>query len=219
MQISSPYIPKKQKALRWLELIILFIGLPSLYLLKQIPFHKAVPLALAFLFCLILLLQDKSFDRKQLRLGDRAAWRPWWKPMLLRFALFAVATTALVYFWMPDRLFSLFDYPRLMILIWTLYPLWSVVPQELIFRPFFFHRYPMILRHPQALLWLNAALFSFAHIIFRNEVALIATFAGSFMFSRTYKQTGSLLAVSIEHALYGNWVFTVGLGKFFYLPL
>jgi hypothetical protein len=28
--------------------------------------------------------------------------------------------------------------------------------------------------------------------------------------------TGSLLTSSIEHALYGCWLFTVGLGQFFY---
>ncbi|MFW5694735.1 MAG: hypothetical protein ACOCYB_06180 [Alkalispirochaeta sp.] len=35
------------------------------------------------------------------------------------------------------------------------------------------------------------------------------------LFSRTWLRSRSALAVSIEHALYGFWLFTVGLGSYF----
>ena len=34
------------------------------------------------------------------------------------------------------------------------------------------------------------------------------------MFARTWRRTDALLVVAFEHALYGAWVFTVGLGDF-----
>jgi len=66
---------------------------------------------------------------------------------------------------------------------------------------------------------LNAALFSFSHIIFRNWLAIVLTFAGGLMFAWTYRKSKSLMVVFIEHMLYGNFIFTVGIGQYFYLPL
>jgi hypothetical protein len=40
--------------------------------------------------------------------------------------------------------------------------------------------------------------------------------AAGWIFARRYQQTRSLLATSIEHALYGVLAFTVGLGDLFY---
>ena len=39
---------------------------------------------------------------------------------------------------------------------------------------------------------------------------------GGYIFASTYKKTKSLLIVSIEHALYGNTIFFLGLGWFFW---
>ncbi|MHB1155946.1 MAG: hypothetical protein ACYC26_03800 [Phycisphaerales bacterium] len=36
------------------------------------------------------------------------------------------------------------------------------------------------------------------------------------MFTRTYQRTGSLLLAGIEHALYGDLLFTIGLGHYLY---
>jgi len=68
-------------------------------------------------------------------------------------------------------------------------------------------------------IFINALLFSFSHIIFNNWLAIILTFFISFLFAYTYKKSNSLLVVSLEHALYGNLIFTVGIGDFFYLSL
>jgi hypothetical protein len=39
---------------------------------------------------------------------------------------------------------------------------------------------------------------------------------GGVLFSKTWEDTGSLFLVSLEHALYGCWIFTLGLGEWFY---
>jgi uncharacterized protein len=57
------------------------------------------------------------------------------------------------------------------------------------------------------------------HIVFRNPVAVILTLAGGILFARRQLQTGSLVVSSFEHAIYGCFVFTIGLGQFFYARL
>jgi len=64
----------------------------------------------------------------------------------------------------------------------------------------------------------NAVLFAFAHILFRNWVAVIGSFVAGLLWATTYLKSRSLLVVSIEHALYGNFVFTLGIGYYFYAP-
>jgi hypothetical protein len=62
----------------------------------------------------------------------------------------------------------------------------------------------------------GAAGFAFMHVIFRNWVAVPLTFAGGLLFAVRDAETGSLATSSFEHALYRCWLFTVGLGRFFY---
>jgi hypothetical protein len=44
------------------------------------------------------------------------------------------------------------------------------------------------------------------------------TLLGGTLFAFTYHRTRSLLACSVEHALYGCFVFTIGLEQLFYYP-
>lgn len=58
--------------------------------------------------------------------------------------------------------------------------------------------------------------FTDMHIIFENPLAVILTLLGGVVFARTYEETGSLITSGIEHALYEGFIFTIGLGKYFY---
>jgi membrane protease YdiL (CAAX protease family) len=62
----------------------------------------------------------------------------------------------------------------------------------------------------------SAAAFAFLHIIFRNWIAVALTFAGGLLFAARYAETDSLFTSSFEHTLYGCWLFTIGLGQYFY---
>jgi hypothetical protein len=60
------------------------------------------------------------------------------------------------------------------------------------------------------------------HLVFRNPIAPTLTFFGGILFAWRYQHTQSLALSSLEHALYGCLLFTVGLGQYFYggtLPL
>jgi membrane protease YdiL (CAAX protease family) len=92
----------------------------------------------------------------------------------------------------------------------------SVYPQGLVYRAFFFERYRSLFPNPAVLIAMSAVAFSFAHIIFRNPIAVGFTLIGGFLFAWRYGETRSLFTSSFEHALYGCWMFTVGLGDYFY---
>jgi membrane protease YdiL (CAAX protease family) len=93
-----------------------------------------------------------------------------------------------------------------------------------IYRVFVMHRYRSLLpldgrKQEWALICLSAFTFSFMHIVFRNPVAVVLTLIGGVIFARRQMRTRSLFVSSLEHALYGCFLFTVGLGDFFYARL
>ena len=98
----------------------------------------------------------------------------------------------------------------------VLYPVLSVYPQGLLYRAFFFDRYADLFPGKWTMILASAAAFAFMHIVFRNWPAVALTFAGGLLFAVRYAETGSLTTSCFEHALYGCWLFTVGLGQYFY---
>jgi hypothetical protein len=107
--------------------------------------------------------------------------------------------------------------PALWLLIATFYPLLSVLPQSVFWRVFFVQRYAPLLGHGAAMLVAGALAFAFAHIVFRNAVAVLLTALGGLFFLHTYLVTGSLVVSSLEHAAYGVAAFTFGIGRSLYL--
>jgi membrane protease YdiL (CAAX protease family) len=108
--------------------------------------------------------------------------------------------------------------PILWITICFFYSFFSVLPQELLYRSFFFSRYNTLFKSPFSLIIINAIAFSLAHSIFNNIYISILTLIGGFVFAATYHKTKSLLFTSIEHAIYGSWLFTLGIGEYLAFP-
>lgn len=196
------------------ELLGIFVILPAiLYVLLPIPIMPIL-WTIAFI-CIWAIFIDKTFDRDSL-------WRSYelkkhYKIMLKQFIVIAAVIMALVYFFIPDHFFSLIkEDPLLWALIVVLYPLISVYPQELLYRTFFFHRYRMLFNKKWQIITVNALLFGYMHIIFENWVAVGLTILGGFLFASMYERTRSTLLVSVTHALYGDLIFTIGLGTYFY---
>ena len=109
-----------------------------------------------------------------------------------------------------------FAYPRFWLLLMVLYPVIGATLQEIIFRGFFFHRYAGLFPDRWILLVVNAASFALFHLVYWNPVAVVLSFAGGLLFAWRYLRTGSLLAVAIEHGLWGDLLFTVGIGRFIF---
>ena len=106
--------------------------------------------------------------------------------------------------------------PRLWCLIMVLYPILSVYPRGIIYRAFLFERYRSLLGGGWGVVLSSAAAFAFVQIVFRSFLAVALTLPAGLLFAVRYWQTGSLLASSAEHALYGCAIFTIGLGRWFY---
>jgi membrane protease YdiL (CAAX protease family) len=197
-----------------LEFSFVFIGLPLLIFSRVLPNLPIPYLLAAALAAFLILRQDPSFDSA--RLLSWSGLRPC-MPLLLRDAVFLAVLGAAVRIFAPELLFSLLKRaPLLWILVMLLYPLLSVYPQELLYRAFFFHRYQPLFGSGWTMLLASAFAFGFVHIIFGNWLAVGLCVIGGFLFSLTYLHSGSLLLTCIDHALFGNFIFTIGLGQFFY---
>jgi membrane protease YdiL (CAAX protease family) len=108
----------------------------------------------------------------------------------------------------------------------VLYPIFSVYPQEIAFRGMVHHRYRVVFVRflgtlgpgavRIALVLMSAVVFSWAHVVMLNPWAIGFCLIGGLLFADTYERSRSLAAVSIEHALYGCWMFTAGWGYYFY---
>ena len=117
----------------------------------------------------------------------------------------------------PEWLFSFVSsHANFWLVVMFAYPVLSVVPQGVIYRAFFRERYAALFPDKTVRMLVATACFSFCHVFFLNPWALLLTFAGGMMFWRTYEKTGSLLLANLEHALYGDLVFTIGYGAFLY---
>lgn len=150
---------------------------------------------------------------------DGGALKQWgiWKPILIRFVVSAIAMTGLLFVLVPDKFLELpTERPLLWMMIMVMYPMISVVPQEFIFRTFFFERYKSLFPSRTAMVTASALAFGFAHIILQNWVAVGLTLVGGFYFASTYHKRRSMAMVWAEHALYGCFLFTIGLGTYFY---
>lgn len=107
--------------------------------------------------------------------------------------------------------------PSLMLMIALFYPFLSALPQEIVFRPLFFRRYEAILTsRADVAIVLNAAVFSFAHLMYWSWVVAGMTFAGGLMFAYSYRMRGNFPEAVVAHALAGIVIFALGLGVYFY---
>ena len=165
--------------------------------------------------CMLLLCKDPDFDRRQLVRCN--GFLPWLKGLPLTFILPAAGLAIACAVFRYDLLFA---FPRNHTLIWllvmVLYPLLSVYPQELIYRTFFFHRYSRLFPTEFSRIVMSGFCFGLAHLFFANWIAPVLTALGGVLFARTYSRSGSTLLVSVEHSLWGNFIFTIGLGWYFY---
>ena len=204
-----------ERRYRLVEFTGLFILMPGLLALRTVHIPFIALLYSAFGICLFLLLRDRTFNRSHL--WSPSAIRNGLGRMLGLYAAGAFFLAALVYRVLPDQFLRFpLERPLVWAAVMILYPLLSVWPQNVIYRCFIFHRYQCLFTTPNAMLWASALAFSWAHVIFQNWVALAITLPGGLIFAATYMRTRSAFAASVEHALYGCLVFTVGLGQSLY---
>ncbi|MGF1501267.1 MAG: CPBP family intramembrane glutamic endopeptidase [Paracoccaceae bacterium] len=198
----------------WAEMLVLFVGVPVLMLV----FFGHYPLFGALLFLAAIaagLLQvTPGFSFGELLRGPLLGeWR-----LILAFALLTAASTAALAIWLVPWRFLAMPTERtgLWLMIMIAYPIASVLPQELIYRPLFFRRYGALWGGPALRVIANGALFAVGHLFYQNPVAILCTLGAGILIGAAYERTGSFPLAVVLHALAGQIMFTMGLGVFFY---
>ena len=150
---------------------------------------------------------------------DKTRLKNIWLRVILQFLISAKLITLFVILAYPDELFKVpTTKPSLWIGISFVYVFLSVIPQEYIYRVFFFSRYQGLFTKPWAMIIASTICFCMVHLMFNNSLVMLLTLIGGLLFSITYYQSKNYTMCVIEHSLYGLWLFTVGLGDMLAFP-
>ncbi len=196
------------------EAVALYAGVPVLMTATFGLYPPLAALGALTILAIWLLNRTPGFEWRELLRGPVLKAWPIIGIYTLITAAFMLTLTLLL---VPERLFSFpRTQPQLWLMVMLLYPLLSVVPQVLIYKPLFFRRYGGLFPDPRIAIVLNGVAFSLGHLFYMNPVALGVTFVGGMMMSWAYLRTGSFLLACVLHMIAGQLIFTVGLGTFFY---
>ncbi len=201
----------------WIEFVLLYVGVPVLiWVIRRSMGGLVIPVLVvtgAGLFAMLWFAPD--FDRRRLWNSDRFRERV--RRPVQRFVIGAAVLASIVVLAAPDLLFSFIrESPKTWAIVVVVYPCLSVYPQEIIFRAYPFYRYRRIFPTDASMVLVTATGFAMAHLVFAHWISLSLSFVGGILFARTYLRTRSTLQSSVEHALWGLFIFTIGLGAYFY---
>jgi membrane protease YdiL (CAAX protease family) len=195
-----------------LESILLYFVPPLLVVTGLLPKVAIMPLLWIVFFYSITVIHRSGANVLRFHI-DRTVLQV----VLARFFVLGALMTLFVILFCPQLLFSMpKEHTGLWLMILFLYPPLSALVQEIVFRAFFAYRFETILKGRTVFLLSNGILFAYIHSVFGNAIAVVFSFIGAFLFMSTYLKTRSVAMSAIEHALYGNLIFTLGIGNFFY---
>ena len=193
-----------------LEFFFIFFILPSAIFFLDSSTIVFLTLYLVFTLSIVILYFDKSFSFTSLR--KKVDWK-----FIIIFSLIFLSLSFFYVILVDKDL--LFIFPKnnfeLWLLVILIYPFLSVIPQEIVYRVFFFQRYFPNERSFYFLTLLNMIVFSYGHIVFNNVHAILITAIVSPVFTYAYLKK-SFFTCIILHALGGQIIFTLGLGKYFF---
>ena len=196
--------------LKKLEFFFIFLIIPSTIFFLDSSIIIFLSLYLVSILSLVILYFDKTFLFTSLKKKID------WKFVIIFSVIFFFL--GFFYLLLVDKNL-LFIFPKTNFKLWLIvifiYPFLSVIPQELVYRVFFFQRYfPNIYRFYFPA-FLNLVVFAYGHLVFSNMHAIIITAIVSPIFTYAYLKKSFLTCV-ILHTLGGQIIFTLGLGKYFF---
>lgn len=196
--------------LKKLEFFFIFLIIPSTIFFLDSSIIIFLTLYLVSILSLVILYFDKTFLFTSLKKKID------WKFVII----FSVIFFFLGFFYvlLVDKNL-LFIFPKTNFKLWLIvifiYPFLSVIPQELVYRVFFFQRYFPNINRFYFPMFLNLVVFAYGHLVFSNVHAIIITAIVSPIFTYAYLKKSFLTCV-ILHTLGGQIIFTLGLGKYFF---
>lgn len=200
---------------RVIELLLVFVALPAT--LAMLP-RRISPIPLMIIAASVMLgvlLRDPTFGSACLTRLPHLSHNL--LAILLPIPLMACLMIGLLYWLAKDQLFRFVRRkPKLWATVMVMYPLMSVVPQTIIYRVYFMHRYEVLFGSGWLMIVMAALAFGFGHVIFRHAVPVLLTTVGGLIFAWRYSLTGSAPLSVLEHSIYGNLAFTIGYSYYLY---
>ncbi len=207
-----------KKIMLWGEFVLMFFGIPLFMFLDKGFTHPSAVL-LPFLAAVFIILRYGTDFRWKELVYLRIS-----RGNLIRDGLIILACGAFlitgVLILVPGKFLNL---PRSNIWIWlalcTFYPVFSAYAQEVLYRTFIFNRYREIFPAGWQMIAASGTSFSFVHILYYHPLSMILTLFAGIYLAGVYNRTRSVLYTAILHGILGIFVFTVGLGEFFWLDM
>ncbi len=201
------------KAVLVIEFFLIFICPPLLIVSGLLPKEAIMPVLWVATLYAYLLLRSSHIKILAIDFDRQALYT-----VLTRFFIVSTTIALFILLYMPEHFLTLpKNRPLFWLALMLFYPILSAFTQEILFRTFFFYRYEKFFKKRLLLfVMVNALIFAYVHIVFGNWIAVVFTFFGGFLFAQTYLKTRSTLLTAIEHSLYGNVLYTIGLGHYFY---
>jgi len=206
----------KSSTFKLSEFFFIFILIPVSFTVPYALWIKLGVGLIGFIYIIYVLLK---VEKEPFKVAPHLDWKLFWIQTFVKLIILISLTTLFVWITNKEAFFNvLLNKPKLWLVILFIYSVFSVYPQELVYRTFFFKRYEPMFKNKHQLIFLNAIVFSLGHIFLKNTLVIILTFLGGLLFAFTFKKTKSTIMVSIEHAIYGCWLFTVGMGAMLGFP-
>ena len=195
------------------EFVLIFLFPPLLVVTGLLPKEGIMPMLWVISLYAYLFLRSSKIKVLAIDFDRQALYT-----VLTRFFIVSTAIALFILLYMPEHFLTLpKNRPWFWLALMLFYPILSAFTQEVLFRTFFFYRYEKFFKKRLLLFVIvNALIFAYVHIVFGNWIAVVFTFFGGFLFAQTYLKTRSTLLTAIEHSLYGNTLYTLGLGHYFY---
>lgn len=204
--------------LRAVEFIVLFFGIPLIIYSESLIQHPTLILLPVLAGLIIYFVLKKDFNLKSLIRLDVPGRLI--KIHILLVLLTGMILTAFVYFFKPEKLFNLpRENPNIWLILFFAYPVLSAYSQEVIFRTFLFTRYRRLFKNMNFLIIVSGVTFGFAHIVYYNPLSMLLTLIAGIYLAWIYRKTNSVLFTTILHSILGIFIFTIGLGEYFWLNM
>ena len=202
---------KISKIIHITELILFFIFIPFVLAIFLPPNALYPVLSMSAFAGVILLYFTKGFFWRSLTGSIKI------KPIIILGVITFIFASLICWIILPERFwFIIINAPYVMVAIAILYPIFLVIPQELVYRALFFERYGHLFSSQRQAIFINALLFSFGHLMYWHIVVWFMTFIGSFIFSYAYLRPNGFMQTIALHSIAGIAIFASGLGWLFY---
>lgn len=199
-----------------IELFLLFFLLPVLLASPIYKYIKFSIVGIAVIYVAYFLIKAKQWKSPKV---DALIKTQFWKRITVFSSAILILGIVILQIYDPSQLFKVPQHkPLLWVTILFVYSFFSVLPQELIYRKFFYMRYESLFQNKKLFFCINVLCFSLCHLFLKNIWVILITLLGGILFTYTYQKTKSVTLVTIEHSIYGNLVFTVGLGTMLAFP-